>query len=125
MTAIAGYDCGLEAALDVVGGKWKSLILWALAEHGTLRFGRLRREVSGVSEKMLVQQLRELERDGLIDRTIYPEVPPRVEYRLTALGEKLNAALTPLGDWGEAFIVEVLSRRQAALAAAGHNGARD
>ncbi|GEM32763.1 helix-turn-helix domain-containing protein [Nocardia neocaledoniensis] len=93
------YSCGIDAALDVVGGKWKALILWALST-GTQRFGDLKRLVPGVTEKMLIQQLRELEHDGIIHREVYPQVPPKVEYSLTELGVSLNAALTTLGQWG-------------------------
>ncbi|WP_280301367.1 winged helix-turn-helix transcriptional regulator [Nocardia neocaledoniensis] len=93
------YSCGIDAALDVVGGKWKALILWALST-GTQRFGDLKRLVPGVTEKMLIQQLRELEHDGIIHREVYPQVPPKVEYSLTELGVSLNAALTALGQWG-------------------------
>ncbi|MFD1149557.1 winged helix-turn-helix transcriptional regulator [Saccharothrix hoggarensis] len=94
------YFCGLDAAMDVVSGKWKSLILWELREHGVRRFAQLRRGLPGVSEKMLVQQLREMEEDGLVHREVYPEVPPRVEYTLTGEGVSLNAALEALGEWG-------------------------
>jgi DNA-binding HxlR family transcriptional regulator len=95
------YICGIDAAMDVVSGKWKSLILWELANYGTRRFGELRRGLPGVSEKMLIQQLREMEQDGLIHREIFREVPPRVEYSLTDHGRSLNDALGPLGVWGE------------------------
>jgi DNA-binding HxlR family transcriptional regulator len=105
------YDCGLDAAVDVVGGKWKPLILWALHAHGATRFGELRRAVTGVSEKVLIQQLRELEADGIVHREIYREVPPRVEYSLTELGEALNTALLPLGEWGDRFMTEILARK--------------
>ncbi|MEV0731641.1 helix-turn-helix domain-containing protein [Polymorphospora sp. NPDC050346] len=94
------YICGIDAAMDVVSGKWKSLILWELDNHGTRRFGELRRGLTGVSEKMLIQHLREMEEDGLISREVYREVPPRVEYLLTEHGRSLNAALRPLGEWG-------------------------
>lgn len=106
------YICGLDAAMDVVGGKWKALILWALDDGGTLRFGRLRRQVPGVSEKMLIQQLRELEADGIVHRQVYPEVPPRVEYSLTEMGQGLNAALGPLGAWANAHMEQILSAKQ-------------
>lgn len=94
------YVCGLDAAMDVVSGKWKSLILWELHDHGVRRFGELRRGLPGVSEKVLIQQLREMEQDGLITREVFREVPPRVEYALTEDGRGLNEALGPLGDWG-------------------------
>jgi DNA-binding HxlR family transcriptional regulator len=86
--------------MDVVTGKWKSLILWELDNHGTRRFGELRRGLPGVSEKMLIQHLREMEADGLVHREVFREVPPRVEYSLTEHGRSLNAALGPLGEWG-------------------------
>lgn len=101
------YFCGIDAAMDVVGGKWKSLILWELHNHGMRRFGELRRGLPGISEKMLIQQLRELEEDEIVDRTVYAEVPPRVEYRLTELGDALNAALGPLGEWGRERIARI------------------
>lgn len=93
------YDCGLGPAFDVIGGKWKTAILWEL-HGGRLRYGELKRRVPGISEKMLVQQLRELERDALITRHVFHEVPPRVEYALTKWGTGLNAALGDLAAWG-------------------------
>ncbi|ACQ82345.1 transcriptional regulator, HxlR family [Beutenbergia cavernae DSM 12333] len=105
------YVCGIDAAMDVVSGKWKSLILWELDAHGTRRFAELRRGLPGVSDKVLTQQLREMEADGLVSREVFPEVPPRVEYTLTEHGVSLNGALRELGTWG--------SRRVEALAAVG------
>ena len=108
--------CGLDAALLIVAGKWKPLILFHLIP-GKRRFGELRRLVSGVSEKMLIQQLRELQADGVIDRTDFREVPPKVEYSLTPLGRTLAGALAPLCAWGEAHmeaIEAIQSRREAA-----------
>ncbi len=93
------YTCGLEAALEVAGGKWKILILWHLRE--TRRFGQLKREVVGISEKVLINQLREMEADGIIKRKAFNEIPPRVEYSLTAFGLSLKEALTPLLEWGK------------------------
>ncbi|MFE5395532.1 winged helix-turn-helix transcriptional regulator [Streptomyces sp. NPDC056568] len=98
------YVCGVDAAMDVIGGKWKVLILWALGE-GPLRFGALRRELPGVTEKVLAAHLRELEADGIVHREEYGEVPPRVEYSLTARGVSLNEALAPLGAWGRANVL--------------------
>ncbi|MFD7508807.1 winged helix-turn-helix transcriptional regulator [Streptomyces sp. NPDC059853] len=93
------YACGIDAAVDVIGGKWKVLILWAL-EGGERRFGELKRLIPGVSEKVLIQQLRELEADEIVHREVYRQVPPKVEYSLTPLGASLNRALEPLGQWG-------------------------
>jgi DNA-binding HxlR family transcriptional regulator len=93
------YGCGLEAALAVVGGKWKPVVLWHLTS-GPRRFGELRRSVTGISEKMLIQQLREMEADGIAARKDYKEIPPRVEYSLTRFGVSLSEALRPLCDWG-------------------------
>ncbi|MFG2587859.1 winged helix-turn-helix transcriptional regulator [Streptomyces sp. NPDC048438] len=94
------YICGIDAAFDVVSGKWKGLILWELDAHRVRRFAELRRGLPGVSEKMLTQHLREMEADGLVHRKVYAEVPPRVEYSLTEHGHTLNKALEPLGAWG-------------------------
>jgi DNA-binding HxlR family transcriptional regulator len=93
------YDCGLDAALDVIGGKWKVLIMWQL-KGGAARFGELKRVVGTISEKMLIQSLKEMELDGIVLRQDFKEVPPRVEYSLTAFGRTLNEALAPLCDWG-------------------------
>lgn len=92
--------CGLEVALAVVGGKWKPLVLYEM-KSGPVRFGELRRRVGGVSEKMLIQSLRELERDGMVHREIFHQVPPRVEYSMTELGRSLSDVLDPLCHWGE------------------------
>ena len=92
--------CGLSPALNVIGGKWKAFILWEVNERPR-RFGELKRLVLGISEKMLIQQLREMEADGIVHREVFHEVPPRVEYSATALGRSLNDALTPLAEWGK------------------------
>ncbi|WP_323183923.1 MULTISPECIES: winged helix-turn-helix transcriptional regulator [unclassified Streptomyces] len=98
------YVCGIDAAMDVIGGKWKVLILWALNEQ-VCRFGELRRMVPGITEKVLTSHLRELEEDGIVHREVHAEVPPRVEYSLTPLGVGLNEALRPLGAWGRENIL--------------------
>lgn len=95
----AKYSCGLEAAFDVIGGKWKLLIMWQLHPEPK-RFGELKRLVVGVTEKMLIQQLREMEADGLVHREAYPEIPPRVTYSLTPMGLSLKELLPPLCEWG-------------------------
>ena len=104
------YTCGLDAAADVIGGKWKPRILWAL-HHGPMRFGELRREVSGVTEKMLIQQLRELESRDIVHREVFHQVPPKVEYSLTELGRSLNEALIPLDTWGSDHMGELEASR--------------
>ena len=101
------YFCGIDAAMDVVSGKWKVLILWELHHHGVRRFAELRRGLPGVSEKMLIQHLREMEEDGLVHREVYREVPPKVEYSLTEDGYALDAALAPLGEWGTQRIARI------------------
>ncbi|MBS1873582.1 MAG: helix-turn-helix transcriptional regulator [Acidobacteria bacterium] len=98
------YNCPVEAALDVMGGKWKPLILWWLHSKGTQRFGELRKLMPAITEKMLSHQLREMERDGIVSRTVYPEVPPKVEYRLTEYGRSLKRSLNALCDWGVAHV---------------------
>jgi DNA-binding HxlR family transcriptional regulator len=105
------YICGIDAAMDVVSGKWKSLILWELNNYGVRRFGELKRGLPGVSEKMLVQHLREMEQDGLIHRQVYGEVPPKVEYSLTELGGSLCAPVKELRAWAEDHIGEIRGAR--------------
>ncbi|MCT7354122.1 helix-turn-helix transcriptional regulator [Streptomyces sp. 15-116A] len=99
-----GYVCGVDAAMDVIGGKWKVLILWALSVRAC-RFGELRRELPGITEKVLASHLREMEADGIVHREDHDEVPPCVEYSLTPRGVALNAALEPLGEWGKANVL--------------------
>lgn len=102
------YTCGLDAAIAVMGGKWKGLILFSLGE-GPLRFGELKRAVAGISERILILQLREMETSGLIHREVYHQVPPKVEYSLTAFGASLNTALAPLGEWGEEHMDRIVA----------------
>ncbi|SDJ61411.1 winged helix-turn-helix transcriptional regulator [Streptomyces indicus] len=94
------HICGIDTAMEVIGGKWKVLILWALHERPHRRFGELRRLLPGVTEKVLASHLREMEADGIVQRISYEEVPPRVEYSLTKDGMCLNDALEPLAAWG-------------------------
>lgn len=99
------YDCSagcpVEATLEVIGGKWKGVVLFHLLE-GTHRFSELRRKLPSVTQRMLTKQLRELEEAGLVLRTVYAEVPPRVEYCLTELGETLRPVVAALKTWGDA-----------------------
>lgn len=101
-----GFSCGLDATLRVIAGKWKPLIIYFLVQ-GPNRYGALKRAVRGVSDKVLIQQLKELEADGIIIRRDYQEVPPRVDYTLTPLGHGLAAALAPLCEWGSANMAAV------------------
>ncbi|MEU9826311.1 winged helix-turn-helix transcriptional regulator [Micromonospora chersina] len=105
------YQCGVDAAMDVVGGKWKALILWALHSE-PYRFNALRRALPGISERILIQQLRQLEADGVVRREVHPEMPPRVEYSLTEFGESLNEALLPLGEWGVRNMQRIVAARR-------------
>ncbi|KXS40212.1 MAG: MarR family transcriptional regulator [Methanolobus sp. T82-4] len=93
------YVCPVEATLDVIGGKWKPLILWQLKDE-ILRFNSLQQTLPGISPKMLTKQLRELEEDGIVKREMYPEIPPRVEYSLTDFGRTIIPVLEALAQWG-------------------------
>ena len=96
-------NCPVEATLDLIGGKYKALILWHLSEN-TLRFSELRKAVKSATPKMLTQQLRELEAHALIRREVYPVVPPKVEYSLTDLGRSLMPILVAMRDWGAEYL---------------------
>jgi len=96
--------CPVEATLALIGGKWKGVVLWHLL-GGTLRFNEIRRRLSGVTQRMLTNQLRELEADGFIMRKVYPEVPPRVEYSLSERGRSLEPVILALKAWGEANVL--------------------
>jgi len=102
------FQCGLEAVLALLGGKWKPLILYHLA-GGAKRTGQLRRLVTNVSEKMLIQHLKELVEDGIIRRIDHQTVPPHVEYELTDFGQSLAQLLAPLCAWGTQHTAEVAS----------------
>jgi DNA-binding HxlR family transcriptional regulator len=96
--------CPVEAALSLIGGKWKGIVLYHLL-GGTLRFNAIRRSISGVTQRMLTAQLRELEADGLIVRVVFAEVPPRVEYSLSAKGRTLEPVIMALRAWGEEHVM--------------------
>ncbi|NKY85736.1 winged helix-turn-helix transcriptional regulator [Nocardia veterana] len=103
MTTVGDTDhevCGMSVAIEVVGGKWKLHLMWVLGA-GPQRFGRIRALLPGVSEKVLTENLRQLEAHGVVRREVFPEVPPRVEYSLTSDGRALADALRPLEVWGE------------------------
>ncbi|ACK51721.1 transcriptional regulator, HxlR family [Methylocella silvestris BL2] len=95
--------CAVEATLGFINGKWKGVVLFHLFE-GVLRFNEIRRRLPNVTQRMLTNQLRELEADGLISRKIYPEVPPKVEYSLTARGRSLEPVIMALKAWGDANV---------------------
>jgi len=105
-------NCPTRQVLDRIGDKWTALIIGVL-EEGPQRFSELRRGIGGISQKMLTQTLRSLERDGLVTRTVYAEVPPRVEYALTPLGETLSTPLAAIRLWAEANIAEVAAAQAA------------
>ncbi len=95
--------CPVEATLDLIGGKYKALILWHLSD-GKLRFSQLQKAISSATAKMLTQQLRELESQKLIHREVYPVIPPKVEYSLTELGSSLIPVLVAMRDWGAGYM---------------------
>jgi len=105
------HSCPTEATLAVIGGRWKVPILWNLFA-GTCRFGELSRRVGGATQKMLTQQLRELESDGLVHRKVFAEVPPRVEYSATPLGRSLQPVVAALTEWGEKYLSDRPARRR-------------
>ena len=102
----ASFQCGLEAVIEILGGKWKPLIVYHLAS-GAKRTGQLRRLVTNVSEKMLIQHLKELTDDGVIHRIDFQTVPPHVEYELTEFGQSLTEVLAPMCEWGTRHTAEV------------------
>ena len=105
--------CPVEATLELIGGKWKGIILFHLLD-GKMRFGELKRTVACVTQRSLTKQLRELEASGLVTRTIHPEVPPKVEYELTEVGKTLEPILRSLKQWGDDHALGLIEARHAA-----------
>ena len=97
------FTCPVEATISLIGGKYKAVILWHLM-NGTMRYSELHRKMTKATDKMLSQQLRELEKDGLINRVVYPVVPPKTEYSLTEFGGTLAPILDSLCDWGKNYL---------------------
>lgn len=95
-------ECSVETALDIIAGKWKGVLLYHL-QHGSLRFGELGRRLPALTQRVLTRQLREMEADGLILRTIHAQVPPRVDYSLTPLGQSLLPIINGLKEWGDRY----------------------
>ena len=100
----SNYKCEIELTLEIISGKWKALILWNLGNYGTIRFNEFKRRIPGITQKMLTQQLRDLENNKLVSRKVYPQVPPMVEYSLTELGERLMPILEEMDRWGKDYI---------------------
>lgn len=98
-----GITCPIEATISLIGGKYKAIILWNLMNR-TLRYSELHKKMPKATDKMLAQQLRELEKDGLITRTVYPVVPPKTEYKLTEFGKSLAPILDAMCDWGTGYL---------------------
>lgn len=97
------YSCTFEITMDLIGGKWKPIIIWHLGTKGTQRFSELKKLLPHITQKMLTQQLRELEADGLVLREVYPQVPPKVEYALTETGMTLMPILSMMCQWGGTY----------------------
>ncbi len=103
------YCCAVEVAIDAIGGKWKGVILYHL--DSTRRFNELRRLMPAVTQRMLTRQLRELEKDGIVERKVYAEVPPRVEYSMTEFGRTLQPILSELHKWGKQYLRKLAKNR--------------
>ncbi len=97
------YNCPLGITLGIIGGKYKAIIIWFLYQNKVLRYNELQKTIKGITPKMLISQLRELEEDRIIEREVYPVVPPKVEYSLTAKGKSLIPILLEMRKWGEKF----------------------
>lgn len=104
--------CPISPVVDVVFGRWTTPILWALTRHGRLRFTELARLLGAITPKVLTQRLRQLERDGMVRRTLYPEIPPRAEYEITELGRSLSPVFASLVEWSDTHLVEVRDARR-------------
>lgn len=100
MSKVCDSHDPVNVTLKVIGGKWKPLLMWLISQE-TMRFGELQKAMPGITQKMLTQQLRELEADGLLNRKVYPIVPPKVEYSLTEYGKTLKPVLKSMAVWGE------------------------
>lgn len=105
------FGCSVEAALEVMGGKWKGVILFHLVS-GTKRFNEIRRLVPNATQRMVTLQLRELEADGIVERKIYQQIPPRVEYSLTEFGRSLEPILLLMRNWGNEYLEQIVERRR-------------
>lgn len=95
------FNCPIRYALDIIGGRWKILILWNIIRFDIIRYGELKKRIPEISHKVLSQQLKELENDGIINRTEYFEIPPKVEYSLTEKGKTLIPLVESINEWGQ------------------------
>jgi len=100
------FNCEKELTLSIIGGKWKMIMMWHLGKQGTKRFSQLKALIPDITQRMLTTQLRELEEDGIVNRKVYPVVPPKVEYSLTPRGESLIPILDLMYDWGKEYMKE-------------------
>jgi DNA-binding HxlR family transcriptional regulator len=105
------FRCYFQLAMRIIGGKWKPKVLFHLARNDVVRFGVLRRGVIGITEKMLIQSLKELEKDGLVNRKVYRQVPPKVEYSLTELGQSFIPVLNAMFEWGKSYASYLIARQ--------------
>ncbi|WP_284036909.1 winged helix-turn-helix transcriptional regulator [Neobacillus sp. 114] len=105
------FNCEKELTLSIISGKWKMLIMWHIGKEGTKRFGELKSMIPGITHRMLVSQLRELEDDLIVSREVYPVVPPRVEYSLTERGISLMPILESMHEWGKQYIETALPEK--------------
>ncbi|MFC5528134.1 winged helix-turn-helix transcriptional regulator [Cohnella yongneupensis] len=101
------FNCEKELTLSIIGGKWKMIIMWHLGKEGTKRFSELKSLIPDITQRMLTTQLRELEDDGIVNRKVYPVVPPKVEYSLTPRGESLIPILDLMYEWGKDYIADM------------------
>ena len=100
----SNYHCEIELTLELIGGKWKALILWNLHLHETIRYSEFKQYMPNITQKMLTQQLKELEKYGLVSKEIYPSVPPMVEYSLTDIAKELMPIMDQMDDWGKKYL---------------------
>lgn len=105
------YNCPVTATVRLIGGKWKMIILWCIT-NDVNRFGELQRAIPGITKKMLASELRALEKEGIISRTVYPVVPPKVEYSITPMGDTLRPILNAIAQWGEAYALPMQAQAQ-------------
>lgn len=100
----SNYRCEIEITLEILSGKWKTLIIWNLSKYKVIRYNEFKRLIPEVTQKMLSQQLKNLEQNGIINKQVYPQTPPMVEYSLTKIGEELIPILQAMDNWGKNFV---------------------